>query len=814
MRDFRYAARQLRQSSAFTLTAILTLALGIGATTAIFSAVYGLLLQSLPFRDAGRLVMIAETYPQIAGPTEATYPDYQDWQVQQRSFTQIAAWSAINPATVSVRFDGHAEQLHRVLASGNFFSVLGISAQLGRTLTEQDEFNGRDHVAVLSDAAWQRYFGRDPAILNRSIDLNGATFTIVGVLPAGAAFPAEGELWLPLSLLDTPTRNSHVWHSVKVLGRLRAGMDLATARLDMQAVNARIAAAFPASNGHIGIVVMPLREQLVGTLRAPMLCLMGATLLVLLIACANVASLLMIRAAASRREVAVRQALGASRSRLFLQYLAQSLLLCLCGGLLGTALAAVTLPLLRVALVHTKAGEVSPDSIASIYLNPAVLLASAGVCIVTALVFGLIPVLRAPANITETLRLGDRATTRRSSFSQSALISGEIAVAVLVLLLSTLVMRSFQKIAGVDPGFHTDHLLSAEIELPQPHYDDGSPTTNHFYEQLLDRLNASYGVLSAATTTQTPLKPSQVVTRFAIEGAPRPQAGAYPVAQIRYISPGFFRTMGLAIIGGRTFEQKDIDQNASLFVVNQTFARRYLAGRNPVGARVIVGVLSPQPEMIPVIGVVADAHDLGVDREPQPELYTPGFGLHAVLLVRSIPAANNASVGSMETLIRQAVHAIDPNQPVFHLQSADGLFADSLARQRMTAMLLGIFAITALLLAGIGIYGMLSYAVAQRTREIGVRMAVGANRRDVLQLILRQAGVCVAIGITAGLLAAVAGERIAGSLIGDLLFKTAAYDPVSAIVTIAGLVIVAAVAISIPAMRAVSVNPTDALRTD
>lgn len=814
MRNFHYAARQLRQSPAFTLTAVLTLALGIGATTAIFSAVYGLLLQSLPFRDAGRLVTVAETYAQIAGPIEATYPDFLDWQTEQRSFTQIAAWSTINPATVSVHFNGHAEQLHRVLASGNFFSVLGLSAQLGRTLTPQDELAGSDHVAVLSDAAWQKYFGRDVAILGRTIDLNGASFTIVGVLPAGAAFPAEGELWLPLSLLDTPTRNSHVWHSVNVLGRLRAGAALASARLDMQAVNARIAAAFPSSNGHIGIVVMPLREQLAGSLRAPMLCLMGAVSLVLLIACANVASLLLVRAAASRREVAIRQALGANRSRLFQQYLAQAVLLCFLGGLLGTVLAAIALPMLRVALAHTAAGEISPESIASIALNLPVLLVTIAACTLTAILFGLLPVLRIPKDGTEGLRLGDRSSTRRSGFSQSALIAGEIAVAVVVLLLGTLVMRSYQKITSVDPGFRTDHLFSAEIELPQPRYEDTSPATNHFYEQLLDRLNTSYGVLSAATTTQTPLKPSQVVTRFAIEGVPRPQAGAYPVAQIRYVSPGFFHTMGLSLLEGRAFEQKDIDQNKDIFVVNETFARRYLTGRNPIGSRVVVGVLSPQPDLVPVIGVVADAHDVGVDREPQPELYIPGFGLHAVLLVRFTPATGNADPESMETLIRQAVQTIDPNQPVFHFEAADSLLADSLARQRMTAMLLGIFAGTALLLAGIGIYGVLSYTVEQRTREIGVRMAVGANRSDVLQLILRQASACVAIGLIAGLTAALAGERLTGTLIADLLFNTTPLDPVSVAITIAGLSVIGVIAATIPAIRAVSVNPTETLRAD
>jgi predicted permease len=814
MPNLRYAARQLRQSPGFALTAILTLALGIGATTAIFSAVYALLLASLPFQDAGRLVSIGETYPQIPGAMEVTYPDYQDWQSQQRSFTGLAAWSTINPGTVSVHFNGHAEQLHRVLASGNFFSLLGVSAQLGRTLNPNDEVAGSDHVAVLSDAAWQTWFGRDTSVLSRPIDINGASFTIVGILPAGASFPAEGELWLPLSLLDTPTRNSHVWHSVKILGRLRDGVDIASARLDMHAVNARIAAAYPATNGSIGVAVTPLREQLVGSLRAPMLCLMGAVSLVLLIACANVASLLMVRAAARQHEVAIRQALGATRAQLFLQHLTQAILLCLLGGILGTALAAAALPLLRVALAHTAAGEINAEMIAGIGLNLPVLLATMAACFLTAIVFGLIPVLRLPASSSvgvETLRLGSRPGARNSSVAQSALIAGEIAIAAAVLFLSTLVMRSYQKLAAVDTGFRTDHLLSAEIELPQPRYDDTSPATNHFYEQLLDKLNSTPSILSAGTTTQTPLKSSEVVTRFAIEGTPRPQAGAYPVAQIRYVSPAFFRTIGLRLLEGRVFNQQDIDQNRSLFIVNETFAKRYLAGRNPIGAKVIVGVLSPHPDVTPVIGVVADAHDLGVDRNPQPELYIPGFGLHAVLLVRSNAVADT---GSLETIVRQAVHSVSPDQPVFHIQSADAILADSLARPRMTQMLLGIFAGIALALAAIGIYGVLSVSVAQRTREIGIRMAIGASRTHVLRIILTQAARFTTVGLACGMLASFICARLLSTQLSSLLFETRALDPFSIAITLAVLATVAILAATLPAARAAQTNPASTLRAE
>jgi putative ABC transport system permease protein len=803
LRDFRYALRQLRKSPGFTLTAILTLALGVGANTAIFSVVYGLLLQSLPFNDATRIVNIFETHPQVAGGVEATYPDYQDWRAQQKIFEQIAAYSTLNPSTVSLVMDGRSEQVHRVLASGNFFSVLGVSPLLGRMFNEQDDTSGTNHVAVLSAGAWQRYFGRDPNIVGHSVDLNGASYTIVGVLPSGASYPAEGEVWLPLSLLDQATQASRVWHSVNVFGRLRAGVDLAAAKADMQTIAARLAAAYPATNRNAGVLLAPLREQLVGTLRPALLSLMGSVLLVLLIACANVANLLMVRATASRREVALRQALGADRTRLFSQFLAQTLILCLLGGALGTILAAFALPLLRLALSHT--AGLDPSMIPSIRLSIPVLLFTLGMCTLTAILFGLLPVVKTSRQLADALRPGDRSSTGRHGLSRGMLIAGEIAIAVVVLFLGTLVIRSFQKLLAVDPGFRVDHLLSLEITLPEPRYQDNSPATNRFYEQLLDKITQSPAVLSVGSTTQVPLNPSRVMTRFLVEGAPPLAPGAYPLAQIRYVSPRFFQTMGLGLQQGRVFERKDVDNNVNLFVVNQAFAQRYLNGANAVGANIIIGVLSPQPAKVPVIGVVSNAHDLGVETEAQPEIYLPGYGLHEVLLVRTA-----SDPQSLVPVIRKAVHDLDANQPIYHVQAIDEVLSDSLARQKMTATLLGIFALVALALAAIGIYGVLAYSVVQRTREIGVRMAVGARREDILTLVWKQAAKFAAIGIVIGLAAAFISAR----LLSSLLFKTSEVDPASIFITIGTLAAIAALAVSIPARRAASVSPTEALRAE
>jgi predicted permease len=802
-RDIRYATRKLRRSPAFTATVVMTLALGVGATAAIFSCVYALLLKSLPFADAGRIVALSEIHPQIPGGIEATYPDYQDWKAQQHSFTQIAAYSTLNPETVSLVADGHAQQVRRVLASGNLFSLLGINPAIGRVIGEQDNRPGSDHVALLSASAWARYFGKDPAVLGRSVNLNGSAFTVIGVLPVGAAFPSDGEVWLPLSLLDQPTQASRVWHSVKVLGRLRTGVGMPQARADMEAVSARLAAAYPATNRNVSVQMKPLRDELVGALRPAMLSLLGAVLLVLMIACANVANLLMVRATAQQREIALRRALGAGPTQFFSQFLAHAAVLCLLGGALGVALAAGVLPLLRIALAHTASLDAS--MVQSICLNIPVLLFALSTCLTTAIVFSMIPLMNKSPHLAETLRAGERSSTGSRSRSRAALITGEIAIAVVVLFLSTLVLRSFQKLLAVDPGFRTDHLLSAEIALPEPKYADDSPLTNHFYEQLLENVKRSPGVSSAATTTIVPLRPSQVMTRFLVEGAPPTAPGIFPTAQIRYVSPDFFHTFGLALQSGRVFEQKDIENGASLFVVNAAFARRYLSGRNPLGANILLGVLSPHPQKIPVIGVVSDAHDLGVQSDAQPEIYLPGFGLHAVLLVRTF-----ADPAGVESIVKNAVHALDSNQPIYHVQTVDALLSDSLARQKMTAMLLGIFSLVALALAAIGVYGVLSYSVAQRSREIGVRMAVGATRAHILRLVVSQAARFTGLGLATGVGLALLSARI----IAGLLFKTGTTDPVSVCIAIGSLALAAAIASIIPAIRAMSVDPNEALRAE
>jgi predicted permease len=803
LHDVRYALRQLRKSPGFAVTAILTFALGIGATTAIFSVAYALLLRSLPFQHADRIIGIYETHPQIVGGAEVNFLDYQDWRRQQTSFEQVAAYSVAGSDTMSLVMADHGEQVHTVLASSNLFSLLGVAPLMGRTFVEDDDTPNANHVVVLSAEAWQRYFGGDRGILGRNIDLNGGSYGVIGVLPPGAAYPTAGEFWMPLSLMDKESQTRRVGHTLDVLGRLKLGVNLEEARADMQTIAARLAQTYPATNRNIGVLLTPLREQLVGTLRPAILTLLGCVILVLCIACANVANLLLVRAAAHAREAAVRQALGASRLRLLSQYLSETLILCLLGGLLGTGLAALTLPLLRVAFAHTAGAD--PSLIQSIELNVPVLLVASGVCLCTAFLFALLPMRKDPNRLADSLRPGDRGSTGRRSRSSSALISTEIAIAIVVLFLGTLLIRSFQKLIAVDPGFRTDHLLSLEITLPQPRYQEQTPATNHFYERLIDKLKQSPGIASAGTTIALPFQASHAMTRFLVAGEPARAPGALPMEQVRIVSPEFFQTMGLQLKQGRGFERKDVENSSDLIVVNQAFAQRYLSGKDPLTSSILMNVLGPHPLKVPVIGVVTNAHDLGVETEAEPVLYFPGFEVHEVLLIRT-----NTDPKSVWPEVGNAVRDLDPTQPIYHVETIDEVLSDSLARQRMIAVLLGIFSLLALALAAIGIYGVIAYSVTQRTREIGVRMAVGSSRPNILLLMLRDAASFTGIGLLAGLIAAFAGAHLASAL----LFQTSSADGISICVSVLALLIIALLAAVFPASRAAAINPVEALRAE
>ena len=674
---------------------------------------------------------------------------------------------------------------------------------IGRTLMPIDEAPGRDHVAVLSETAWQLYFGRDPSVVGSTVELNNSPFTVVGVIPGDAGIPADGEVWLPLSLLDQQTRVSRVWHSVEVLGKLRAGVTQATAAADMRTIAARLASSYPATNRRIGIQVSPLREQLVGTFRVAMLCIMGSVLLVLSIACANVANLLLVRASASQHQIAIRKALGATNMRLLSQHFSLALVICFLGGAIGTLLGGGLLPLLRFALSHVSGLDAS--LVHSVQLSWPVLSSALAVCLFTAALFTMLPVLGQTQDLSRVLRLAGRGTTGAHSRSRDILLSGEIAFAVVILFLGLLLTRSFEKLTAVQPGYRTDHLLSFEITLPGPKFQTGAPATDQFYEQLLAKLSNSPGVISVGSSNEVPFNPSHSMTRFLIKGTSPVEAGAFPIAQIRTVNPGFFSAMGLRLEGGRIFTQAELSDRSNVFVVNRAFADQYLVGRDPVGATVVVGVLSGNPVEVPIIGVVSNARDLGVASDPPPEIFAAGFGLHEVLLARV--AANPESIIPS---IRDIVHSILPEQPVYNVQTIDEVLSNSMAGEKITAVLIGIFALVALALAGIGIYGVVASATAQRTQEIGIRLAVGAQRMDILRLVFMQSAGFAIFGLTVGLGLAFLCTR----LVRSLLFSTSTADSLSLMGTVMIVLIMVVAGVIVPAYRAALTDPVNALRTE
>jgi predicted permease len=803
LNDLRYAVRQLANSREFTVAALSTLALGIGANTAVFSVIYGVLVKSLPFTDADRIMAVSEVHPLAPGSTQVTYPDFLDWRAQQTSFEQIAAYSDLNPATVALYRGGHSEQVHRVLASGNFFPLLGVSPLIGRTLMPNDETQGHDHLAVLSETAWQRYFGRDTSVVGSIVELDNSPFTVVGVIPGNSSFPADGEVWLPLSLLDPQTRTSRIWHSVEVLGKVKVGVTQAAAAADMRTIAARLANSYPDTNRRIGIQLAPLRERLVGSFRLAMLCIMGSVLLVLSIACANVANLLLVRASAGQHTVAIRRALGATSIQLLSHHLSLALVICFIGGAIGTLMGWGLLPLLRFALSRVYGLDVS--LVRTMQLSWPVLLFTLVVCLFTASLFAMLPALDQTQDISRALRFAGRATTRTLGWSRDILLSSEIAFAVSVLFLGLLLARSFEKLTAVQPGYRTHHLLSFEITLPGPKFQAGSPATDQFYEQLLDKLGHSPGVISVGSSNEIPLNPSHSMTRFLIKGAPPREPGVFPIAQIRTVNPGFFGAMGLGLEEGRIFTQAELSARSNLFVVNRAFAEQYLPGRDPVGTRVLVGVLSGNPVEVPIIGVVSNARDVGVASDPPPEIFAAGFGLHEVLLMRVAPDPE-----SVIPVIQDSVHSIIPEQPVYNIQTIDDVLSASMAGERMTAVLIGIFAFVALVLAGIGIYGVVAFATAQRTQEIGIRLAVGAQRKDILRLVFKQAAGFTIIGLSVGLGLAFLCSR----LVRSLLFNTSPVDSLSMVGTFLVILIMIGAGVSVPAFRAALTNPVNALRME
>ena len=573
LHDLRYAARQLRNAPAFSLTAILTLALGIGANTAIASAVYAVLLRSLPFAHADRLVLIKETHPQ-AGTAAPSARDALDFCEQAHTFQSMGVYSDVHRNYAQVSIAEETYPLRTAYASAELFSTLGIQPQLGRAFLPAADNDSGIHEAIISESVWQGRFGGDPSVVGRAVRIDGQSFTVIGVMGAGRQYPLDTDLWLPFAQLDQAERSSRQYHATDVVGRLRDGASLHDANAELSAIAARLAQSYPATNRSIGVRLIPLRDALVGRLRPTLLALFAAVAMVLFIACANLANLLLVRASNRQREIAVRTALGATRGRLLRQFLAESLLLSALGAAAGTLMAWASMPLLNYGLSHivdTPFARTEPIGLSLPVLGFAALLA-----LLTGILFSCFPAFHTSPNLNDSLRNGQRTVVSGRSRIRNVLVAGELALAVVVLFCATLLLRSFQKLLAVDPGFRVDHLLALKVDLPANVYSKPEQVES-FSTRLLERVEHIPGVTSAAITNTLPLTPSKSMTRFAVQGAPPPAAGNFPVTQIRIVTPSYFRTLGIGLRAGRMFEQKDVDDQSGIFLVNDAFARRYLA---------------------------------------------------------------------------------------------------------------------------------------------------------------------------------------------------------------------------------------------
>ncbi len=805
MQDLRYATRMLFSGGPVTLVAIITLALGIGANTAIFSIVNGILLEPLPFERPNELLLITERHGQR--PISVSWLNYADWKVQNRVFSDMGATNGV--FLNLTRSEMEPERLVGARVTASYFSTLGVAPLVGRTFSEQEDNPGGEPVIILSEGAWQRLFGGNRSIVGAALTLNGTVYTVIGVMPA--AFVIQNppiEAWVSMGRVrDTfGERSNHP--GITVVARLKPDVTLAQARADLDAIAARLAKAYPASNGNIGVLVDRLHERFVGReLRGALIVLAGAVAFVLLIACANVANLLLSRGAARQREIAVRTALGAGRLRLLRQLLTESVLLAVAGGIAGVVLGSWGLRALLAAV---------PDNLArvnAVTMDGEVLAFTAALSLLTGVIFGLAPALQvSKPNLNETLKEGGRSGGRGSQAHRlrSTLVVAQVALSLVLLIGAGLMLRSFAELQASSPGVDPSGVVTAGVVLPGARYTEEAPR-RQFYRRVIDRLESTPGVEAAAAVTPLPLSMNGWQTSYAVEGFPEPELGKFPTNDIARIMPDYFRTMGIRLQRGRTFTWQD-DENAPLVaIIDETFANTWFASTDPIGKRIKINAGhpppgGPPPPWVTVIGVVNHVKNYGIDQESRVEVYVPFMQsplTHMTLVVKG--RGDAASIGQA---MRQAVREADPTLPVFTIRTMEEYLARTLTNKRLLMVVLALFAGVALTLAAVGIYGVMSYAVAQRTSEIGIRMALGAHPSDVLRLVVGQGILLTAAGLAIGLAAAYWLTR----LLTTMLFGVSVTDATTFTGVTLVLAAVAFLATWIPARRAARVDPLVALR--
>ena len=804
LQDVRYAVRTLLKSLGFAAVAVLALALGIGANTAIFSVVKAVLLSPLPYPEPERLVWVRESNPGADIPDEpASAPNYNDWRTQVRSFDGLAAY-ANTALTLTDGGGGEPERIPAVSTSANFFQVVGVAPALGRGFLPEEETAGKNRVVVLSHGLWQRRFGASPQALGQTITLGGNAYTVVGVAPADFKSPVRGpkapEMWVPIAF----NFNQNVRRSdyLNVIGRLRAGATIGQAQAELAGVAARLEQEYPATNAGWTVTTQPLHERVVGNVRQALWVLMGVVGFLLLIACANVANLLLARAAARRQELAVRSALGAGRGRLVRQLLTESLLLGIAGGGLGLILAAWGVELL-VAL--------SPGNIPRLEeagLDARVLAFTFGVSVLTGVVFGLLPALSASkTDLAESLKEGgSRGPTAGQGARRlrSSLVIAEIAITAVLLACAGLMIRSFNAIQSVDPGFRPERVLTFEFSLPSAKYKD-EPQIAAFYEQLTARAAALPGVERAALVDSLPLGGGADVLSFVIEGRPELPPEKVQDAMFSTATPDYFDVLGIGHVRGERLTERHRDGVPDVGVINETMARKFWPDEDPIGKRVNLGDPARAP-WITVIGVVKDARSSGLDKEPYAQMYLPALQFRQRTM--TFVARTSADPATLVPALRRELGALDQDLPLYNVRTMEQVLAESVARRRFQMILIAAFAGVGLLLAAVGIYGVISYTVTQRSHEIGVRMALGARASDILKLVVGQGLGLTLAGVGLGLAGSFALTRVLSSL----LYGVTATDPLTFACVSLAMLGVALLACLIPARRATKVDPMVALR--
>ncbi len=797
LHDLKLSLRTLRRAPAFTVAVVATLAIGIGANTAIFSFVRGVLLRPLPFASDGQLVALWTNIPKF-GHEGASVPDYLDWKSKTSSFSGMGAFA-------NTRFNlavpnGEPERIAGAMADADLLPVLGLTTERGRGFTAADMVWGANHVAVLSDALWRRAFGADPDIVNRTIQLNDVPYTIIGVAPPALRALDQAEVWVPASFdpASPPRRRGDFLH---VVGRMKAGVTADRAQVDATRLALQLEKEYPNTNDGIGILVQPLRDVIIGNVRAPLITFAAAVALLLLIACANVANLMLARAAARQRELAVRVALGAGRGRLVRQLLTESVFLAVVGGACGVLVAYWGVHALKAAV------PADMPRLDAVTVDPVVFAFAALTAVVCGIGFGIVPALRGSRGAMQAhLSHGSRGNAAGGRDRlRGGLVLAQTALALVLAVGAGLLARSFQRLQAVDLGFDPHNVLTAQMLIPNNKY--ATPQQRlQFFESVRDKLGAAPGVRSAALTTDLPLVPNYNYLSFAIFGRPAPAKGErVPDAVVTMADSAFFGTLGIPLRSGRGFTGGDRMGVPRVALMNDDAVRTYFGGKSPIGQRINFGDPSDSSSWLTVVGVVGTTRLEGVGQDSYPQVFipvtqSPQRAMYVVLRTAGNPTA-------LIPALHRAVRDIDPGQPVADVATMSQRVASALAPARLNSMLVAVFSVIALILSGVGIYGVVSYTVAQRTREIGIRMALGAGGGDVMRLVVRRGMAPALAGVAVGLVAAVYLAHLARGL----LYGVGAADPVSLAGAAVILTAIAAAACLMPGRRAARVAPVVAL---